>query len=144
MELDWALLCNSVEVKDGSLLALDGVQWDTAWSPDYPAGFGGAVVLRFLFALGDVGSRYLIELRFASHGGAEIAGPMITEVTVPTPPPDWVEGSSSLASNVVLAFGGLPVQEPGRYEIRVVHKGGVLKTIPFWARRGAGPGGVIT
>lgn len=144
MELDWGLLCNSVEVKPGGLLVLDGVQWDTAWSLDYPAGFAGYVVLRFLFSPDDLGSRFLVELRFAKHEGAEIARPMLTEVVPPTPPSDWEAGSSVVASNVVLGFAGLPVQEPGRYEIRAVHQGQVLKTIPFWARKGTGPSAVIT
>jgi hypothetical protein len=37
---------------------------------------------------------------------------MITEVVPPTPPSDWEEGSSALASNVVLGFAGLPSKSP--------------------------------
>jgi hypothetical protein len=141
--LDWAILCNGIESK-GGLLTLIGVQWDTAWSPDYPATFGGVVVLRFIFEPGDHGSMYPIEARFVSADGKQLAASISAEVAPPALPPDWVEGSSTLASNVAMIFGGLPVQEPGRYEVQIVHEGHVLKVIPFWARRGSGPSGVIT
>ena len=142
MKLDWAILCNGIESK-GGLLTLIGVQWDTAWSPDYPATFGGVVVLRFTFEPGDERSSYPIQARFVSDEGKEFAPPIGAEVAPPAPPPNWVEGSSTLATNVALIFAGLPVQEPGRYEVQIVQGGQVLKEIPFWARRGAGPG-VIT
>ena len=143
MELDWALLCNTAEIGPGGLLNLTGVQWDTAWSIGYPAGVGGTVVLRFTFDPPDVGNFFPIELRFTRHGGAAIGPPMIHQLPTPPLPAGWEEGVSALATNVILAFQGLPVQEPGRYELQVVHQGQVLKAVPFWARQGAPPGVVI-
>jgi hypothetical protein len=55
-------------------VALEGVQWDTAWSLDYPAGFAGTVVLRFLFSPADVASRFLIELRLPNMKAYRLRG----------------------------------------------------------------------
>ena len=128
MELILASLCDFAADYQGKLCVLGA--FDTIWSKQYPAVHPQcSVAVRLLLREEDRGPHKL-QVFFIDPDGRHLIpieqGPNI-DFDVPPLPPE----SFFLSRNFVLHFQGLPLPQPGQYEIRIRIDGRTLSTLPL-------------
>ena len=136
MRLDWAILSNAAEARQGTVSILSA-GWDTSWRPSFPSPFFGALTIRGLFHPTEAGRVWTFLIEFCDEDGAQLglAFEMPVQVEVgPDLPPGW--DVSAVASVNLL---GLPIPRPGKYSIEILCEGQHLKSIPFRFLEGVGP-----
>ena len=136
MKVDWAILCNAAEVRDGLAFVL-GAGWDTAYREHYPATFWGSILVRTLFASEEAGRPHQCRLVFVDKAGTEIAESITLELMASPErdlPLDW-DLQLTTAVNLI----GLPIPGPGQYAIEVWSGDELLRSIAFQFVEGHAP-----
>jgi hypothetical protein len=128
MELISASLCDFASDYQGKLCVLGA--FDTIGAKQYPAVHPQcSVALRLLLREEDRGSHKL-QVFFINPDGQYLIpaaqSPNI-DFDVPALPPE----AFFLSRNFVLHFQGLPLPQPGQYEIRVLIDGKMISTLPL-------------
>ncbi len=131
MKLDWAILSNAAEAKDG-LASILSAGWDTAYRSAFPAPFLGALTVRILFHRSEVseaGTPHRFELLFWDQDGSPFA-PSISFVMAvklaPGSPAGW-----DVPWVVAANLSNLAVPRAGHYSIEVLVDSEHLKSIHF-------------
>ena len=128
MRLDYAILANSAEIREGLAFMLGG-SWDTAYSIGLPTQFNGSVLLRILFHQTEAASQHYLELRVLDEDGQAIApfAKIDLQVKIPEDLPAGWDVPLLAAANL----RGLPIQKYGRYSFELLVDGMHVKSLPF-------------
>jgi hypothetical protein len=131
VRLDWALLANAAEGPPDGLVYILGAGIDTLWRDQFPAPFGGAMVLRVLTNQLESVSSHRVDVRCSDDdGNAVLAQPIA--FTVPPRvaprehPPGW-----DLAANIVINLASVRFERPGTYRFEILVDGELVRTLPF-------------
>jgi hypothetical protein len=129
MRLDWALLANSAEVREGVIYVMSG-GWDTALRDRFPAPFMGSIAARLLFNRTEVGP-HAFEVHLLTADGDPIIPPVSVPLTVePAPglPPGW-----DIAVIVAINLTGVVIPAAGAYVVELLVDRFHVKSLPFRA-----------
>ncbi len=131
MRLDWALLANAAEGPPNGLVYVLGAGIDTLWRDQFPAPFGGAMVLRLVTSRLEAGRPHKIEVHCRDEDGKAILAQPIALIVparqVPTEhPPGW-----DLAANIVINLAGVHIEKPGFYRFEIMIDDQQVRTLPF-------------
>lgn len=72
MRLDWALLANAAEGPPNGLVYVLGARIDTLWREQFPAPFGGAMVLRLLTSRLESERAHKVEVHCSDQDGTAV------------------------------------------------------------------------
>lgn len=128
MRLDWAILSNASDAREG-VVSILSAGWDTSWRQDFPTPFIGALTIRALFHPTETGRVWTFRIEFHDEDGGLLQEPMTLPMNVqhnPNLPVGW--DVSALATVGIM---GLPIPRAGVYSIEILCEGNHLRTIPF-------------
>jgi len=131
MRLDWALLANAAEGPPNGLVYVLGAGIDTLWRDQFPAPFGGAMVLRLVTSRLESERAHTVEVHCSDEDGkAILVQPIVLTVPprqVPSEhPPGW-----DLAANIVINLAGIQIEKPGFYRFEIMVDDQQVRTLPF-------------
>jgi hypothetical protein len=131
MRLDWALLANAAEGPPNGLVYLLGAGIDTLVRDQFPAPFGGAMVLRLVASRLESGRAHKVEVHGSDEDGkAILAQPIVLTVPprqVPADhPPGW-----DVAVNIVINLAAVHIEKPGFYQFEIMIDDQQVRTLPF-------------
>ena len=131
MRLDWALLANAAEGPPNGLVYVLGAGIDTLWRDQFPAPFGGAMVLRLVTSRLESERAHTVEVHCSNEDGkAILVQPIVLTVPprqVPSEhPPGW-----DLAANIVINLAGIQIEKPGFYRFEILVDDQQVRTLPF-------------
>ncbi len=104
LRLDWALLANAAEGPPNGLVYILGAGIDTLWREQFPAPFGGAMVLRVLSSRLESERLHKVEVH-----------------------------CSDVAANIVINLSGVALPKPGFYRFEILIDDQQVRTLPFRA-----------
>jgi len=133
VRLDWALLANAAESPPNGLVYILGAGIDTLWREQFPAPFGGAMVLRVLSSRLESERQHKVEVHCSDEDGkAVLQQPVVLGLPPRTVhsdhPPGW-----DLAANIVINLAGVPIPKPGLYRFEILIDDQQVRTLPFRA-----------
>jgi hypothetical protein len=133
VRLDWALLANAAEGPPNGLVYILGAGIDTLWREEFPAPFGGALVLRVVSSRLESERPHRVEVHCSDEDGkAILQQPLVLGLPArPVPehhPPGW-----DVASNIVVNLSGVPIPKPGFYRFEILIDDQQVRTLPFRA-----------
>jgi hypothetical protein len=133
VKLDWALLANAAEGPPNGLVYILGAGIDTLWRDQYPAPFGGAMVLRLLTTRLESGRPHKVEVHCSNEDGAAVL-PQPIVVTIPPRqvPPEHPHGWD-LAAHIVINLAGVPIARAGFYNFEILVDDQQVRSLPFRA-----------
>jgi uncharacterized protein DUF6941 len=131
VRLDWALLANAAEGPPDGLVYILGAGIDTLWRDQFPAPFGGAMVLRVLTNQLESVSSHRVEVRCSDDDGNAVLAQPIAFTVPPREaprehPPGW-----DLAANIVINLAAVRFERPGIYRFEILVDGELVRTLPF-------------
>jgi hypothetical protein len=131
MRLDWALLASAAEGPPNGLVYILGAGIDTMWREQFPAPFGGAMVLRLVTSRLESSRPHKVEVHCSDEDGTAIlAQPIVLTVPprqVPKEhPPGW-----DLAANIVINLAAVLIEKPGFYRFEIMVDDQQVRTLPF-------------
>ena len=131
MRLDWALLANAAEGPPNGLVYVLGAGIDTLWRDQFPAPFGGAMVLRLVTSRLESERAHTVVVHCSNEDGkAILVQPIVLTVPprqVPSEhPPGW-----DLAANIVINLAGIQIEKPGFYRFEILVDDQQVRTLPF-------------
>jgi len=138
MKLDWAMLANAADGKDGLAYILGG-GWDTTWRDVYPSPFIGSVVFRVLFTPEETAAVHHAQLRIVDDQRGLIA----PAINFPVPlsiPPGHPEGWD-VGGLVGVTLTGLEIPKAGSYAIEIAVDNTTLTLLRFRCVEGPPPAG---
>ena len=95
MRLDWALLATAAEGPPNGLVYILGAGIDTLWREQFPAGFGGTMVLRLLTTRLESERPHKVEVHCSDEdGGAVLPQPIVLTIPPRPVPPDHPHGEA--------------------------------------------------
>jgi hypothetical protein len=135
VRLDWALLANAAEGPPNGLVYILGAGIDTLWREEFPAPFGGAMVLRVMSSRLESERAHRVEVHCSDEdGGAVLQQPVVLNL-----PPRTVHGDHphgwDLAANIVINLGAVAIPSPGFYRFEILIDDQQVRTLPFRAVR---------
>ena len=125
MKLDWALLANYAEVRDG-LVFVTGGGIDTVQTPELPAILNATILVRLLLHRTEANKPHALELEITDEDGRTVAK-VQAGVNVglnPDMPLGW-----DLPSVVALNIHGLRLEKEGRYAVEISADNVHLRTL---------------
>jgi hypothetical protein len=131
MRLDWALLANAAEGPSNGLVYILGAGIDTLWRDQFPAPFGGAMVLRLVTSRLEAERAHKVEVHASDEDGKAILDKPIV-LTVPARqipsdhPPSW-----DLAVHIVINLAAVHIEKPGFYRFEIMIDDQQVRTLPF-------------
>jgi hypothetical protein len=135
MRLDWALLANAAESPPNGLVYVLGAGIDTLWRDDYPAPFGGAMVLRVLSTRLESERAHKVEVHCSDEDGqAVLQQPVVLGLPPRTVTSEHPQGWD-LAANIVINLAAVPIPRPGLYRFEILIDDQQVRTLPFRAVR---------
>ncbi len=133
MRLDWALLANAAESPPNGLVYILGAGIDTLWRDQFPAPFGGSMVLRVLTTRAESERQHTVEVRCKDKDGNPVlAQPVVLGLPPRTVGSDHPQGWD-LAANIVINLAGVPIPKPGFYRFDILIDDQPVRTLPFRA-----------
>ncbi len=133
MRLDWALLASAAEGPPNGLVYILGAGIDTLWREQYPAPFGGAMVLRLLTSRLESERPHKVEVHCSDEdGGAVLQQPIMLTIPARQVPPDHPHGWD-LAAHIVINLSGVGIAQPGFYNFEILVDDQQVRTLPFRA-----------
>jgi hypothetical protein len=131
MRLDWALLAKAAEGPPDGLVYILGAGIDTMWHEQFPAPFGGAMVLRMVTTRLESERPHKVEVHCSDEDGRAILGqPIVLTVPPRQVPRDHPQGWD-LAANIVINLAAVPIQKPGFYRFEIMVDDQQVRTLPF-------------
>jgi|SRR5215467_10412316 len=125
MKLDWAMLANYAEVRDG-LVFVTGGGIDTVQTPKLPAILNATVIVRLLLHRTEANKPHAVEIEIMDEDGRSVAkvqaGVMVH--LNPETPVGW-----DVPSTVALNIHGLQLQNEGRYSVEISADNAHLRTL---------------
>jgi len=135
MILDWALLANAAESAPNGLVYVLGAGIDTLWRDDFPAPFGGAMVLRVLSSRLESERAHKVEVHCSDEDGK----PVLQQPVVLGLPPRTVGSEHphgwDLPANIVINLSAVPIPKPGLYRFEILIDDQQVRTLPFRVMR---------
>ena len=125
MKLDWAMLANYAEVRDG-LVFVTGGGIDTIQTPKLPAVLNATILVRLLLHRTEANKQHSLDLEITDEDGTTVAK-VQAGVTVPVfqdVPVGW-----DIPSMVALNIHGLQLAKEGRYAIEISADNVHLRTL---------------
>jgi hypothetical protein len=133
MRLDWALLASAAEGPPNGLVYILGAGIDTLWREQYPAPFGGAMVLRLLTTRLESERPHKVEVHCSDEDGAAVlAQPIVLTIPARPVPADHPHGWD-LAAHIVINLSGIAIAQPGFYNFEILVDDQQVRTLPFRA-----------
>ncbi len=133
MRLDWALLANAAESPPNGLVYILGAGIDTLWREQFPAPFGGAMVLRVLTSRIESERQHKVEVHCSDEdGNAILQQPVVVGLPPRTFHGDHPHGWD-LAANIVINLSAVPIPKPGLYSFEILIDDQQVRTLPFRA-----------
>ena len=133
MRLDWALLANAAESPPNGLVYILGAGIDTLWREQFPAPFGGAMVLRVLTSRLESERQHKVEVHCSDEdGNAVLQQPVMFGLPPRTVHSDHPHGWD-LAANIVINLSAVPIPKPGLYSFEILIDDQQVRTLPFRA-----------
>lgn len=133
MRLDWAILSNSSEVREGLAYVLGG-GWDTGVRASFPAPLFGALSLRVMAHPSEVEASHQLEIRFWNADGNDFLPPLqleLARIEVPVDHPAGWEVPVLLSVNLQ----GAMIPDEGDYSLEILVDGRHLGSLPFRFRK---------
>jgi hypothetical protein len=130
MQLDWAMMAEAVQVRDGLAYVLGG-GFDTVVSGQLPAALHGAVVIRLLLHRTEADRQHAVEIRVLDEDGAELLrlhGHFQARIPADLPL-GW-----DIPLLVSFAIPNLPLADEGRYSVEILGDGSHLKSLNLRVR----------
>ena len=135
MRLDWALLANAAESPPNGLVYILGAGIDTLWRDEFPAPFGGAMVLRVLSSRLESERTHKVEVHCSDEdGNAVLQQPVVLALPPRTVGSEHPQGWD-LAANIVINLAAVPIPQPGLYRFEILVDDQQVRTLPFRAVR---------
>jgi len=135
MRLDWALLASAAEGPPNGLVYILGAGIDTLWREQYPAPFGGAMVLRLLTTRLESERPHKVEVHCSDEDGAAVlAQPIVLTIPARPVPADHPHGWD-LAAHIVINLSGIAIAQPGFYNFEILVDDQQVRTLPFRAEQ---------
>ena len=131
MRLDWALLANAEEGPPNGLVYILGAGIDTLWREQFPAPFGGAMVLRLAESRVEARKSHTIELHCSDEDGKAVLAQPIVLTMPPREVPEDLPPGWDLTANVVINLAGVLIENPGLYRFEIVVDDQLVRTLPF-------------
>jgi hypothetical protein len=133
MRLDWALLASAAEGPPNGLVYILGAGIDTLWREQYPAPFGGAMVLRLLTTRLESERPHKVEVHCSDEDGAAVlAQPIVLTIPARPVPAEHPHGWD-LAAHIVINLSGIAIAQPGFYNFEILVDDQQVRTLPFRA-----------
>jgi len=133
LRLDWALLANAAEGPPNGLVYILGAGIDTLWREEFPAPFGGAMVLRVLLTRLESERQHKVEVHCSDEDGvAVLQQPVVLSLPARTIPSEHPHGWD-LAANIVINLSGVPIPKAGFYRFEILIDDQQVRTLPFRA-----------
>ena len=133
MKLDWALLASAAEGPPNGLVYILGAGIDTLWRDQYPAPFGGAMVLRLLTTRLESERPHKVEVHCSDEdGGAVLPQPIVLTIPPRQVPAEHPHGWD-LAAHIVINLAGVPIARAGFYNFEILVDDQQVRTLPFRA-----------
>jgi hypothetical protein len=131
MRLDWALLANAAEGPPNGLVYVLGAGIDTLWRDQFPAPFGGAMVLRLVTSRLESGRPHKVEVHCSDDDGKAILAQPIVLIVPPRQVPSEHPPGWDLAANIVINLAGVHIEKPGFYRFEIMIDDQQVRTLPF-------------
>ena len=133
MRLDWALLANAAEGPPNGLVYILGAGIDTLWRDQFPAPFGGAMVLRVLSSRIESERTHKVEVYCSDEDGKAVLQQPVVLILPPRTvhsehPQGW-----DLAANIVINLAAVAIPRPGLYRFEILIDDQQVRTLPFRA-----------
>jgi hypothetical protein len=133
MRLDWALLASAAEGPPNGLVYILGAGIDTLWREQYPAAFGGTMVLRLLTSRLESERPHQVEVHCSNEdGGAVLPQPIVLTIPARQVPAEHPHGWD-LAAHIVINLTGVRIEQPGFYNFEILIDDQQVRTLPFRA-----------
>jgi hypothetical protein len=135
MRLDWALLASAAEGPPNGLVYILGAGIDTLRRDQYPAAFGGSIVLRLLTTRLESERPHTVEVHCSDEdGGPVLPQPIVLTIPARQVPPDHPHGWD-LAAHIVINLSGVAIAHPGLYNFEILVDDQQVRTLPFRAEQ---------
>jgi uncharacterized protein DUF6941 len=131
MRLDWALLANAAEAPPNGLVYVLGAGIDTLRREQFPAPFGGAMVLRLLASRLESERTHKVEVHCSDEDGNPVLPQPIVLSLPPRPVPSEHPQGWDLAANIVINLAGVHIAKPGFYRFEIMVDDQQVRTLPF-------------
>ena len=131
MRLDWALLASAAEGPPNGLVYILGAGIDTLWREQYPAPFGGAMVLRLLTTRLESERPHKVEVHCSDQDGTAVLPQPIVLTLPPRQVPSEHPHGWDLAANIVINLAGVHIAKPGFYQFEILVDDQQVRTLPF-------------
>jgi hypothetical protein len=127
MRLDWALLAEAAQLREGLAFVLGG-GIDTVAATQMPARLDAAIVVRLLLHRSETDSPHVIEVRVVDEDGGQLAAMHGHFRATPTPshPKGW-----DVPLMAVFGLHGLNLPRNGLYSVEVLADGVHQRTLNF-------------
>ena len=130
MKLDWAMLANYAEVREG-LVFVTGGGIDTIQTQQLPALLSATILVRLLLHRTEANKQHSLELEITDEDGHTVAK-VQAGVMVPVPPDTPV--GWEIPSMVALNIHGLQLAKEGRYAVEISADNVHLRTLNLRTR----------
>ena len=139
VRLQFALLANGAAGPPDGLLYVLGGGMNTLWSPQLPAVFKGALVIRLLADRSEVGRPQQLEIQINDADGNSIVQMPIRLGVTPQLPPQLPRGWA-IPCQLVADLTGLQLPRDGEYTIAILLNGTHVGSEAFQVIHGLPPG----
>jgi len=133
MRLDWALLANAAEGPPNGLVYILGAGIDTLWREQFPAPFGGAMVLRLVSSRIESERPHKVEVHCTDEDGQSVLAQALVLNLPPRSVPSEHPHGWDLASNIVINLSGVAIPKPGFYRFEILIDDQQVRSLPFRA-----------
>ncbi|HSP08008.1 MAG TPA: hypothetical protein VLU92_00250 [Candidatus Dormibacteraeota bacterium] len=131
MRLDWALLASAAEAPPSGLVYILGAGIDTLMRDQFPAAFGGSLVLRLLTSRLESDRAHKVEVHCTDEDGrAVLPQPVMLSLAPRQVPADYPHGWD-LAASIVINLAGVPIPHAGFYNFEILVDDQQVRTLPF-------------
>lgn len=130
MTLDWAMIADSVQIRQGLAFVLGG-GIDTVEASELPAGFAGSILVRLLLHRTEIDRQHTVELRVLDEDGTQLLG---LHSHVHAHPPEDLPLGWDVAVMVTFPLAGLSLPRASRYSVEILGDGSHLKSLNLRVR----------
>jgi hypothetical protein len=130
MKVDWVILANAAEVRDGMVNVISG-GWNVAARPSYPSMFFGAIAARLLFEPAEARTPHTLRVSVLDSQGQVLAQVPLEVPPPPQPPPDPTPVGFEMPLTIASNLTGVTIPAPGVYYVSLAVDGLEQRKIPM-------------